>query len=89
MGQAIAGPIVGTFPADLGADVIKIERLTEDVWRGHRCKLYGESFPPRAVQLQKTSLCVGVRTDDGLTRIHDGVKEQTPSSRTGRPVSSV
>jgi len=46
MSQAIAGPIVGTFLGDLGADVIKIERLTEDVWRGQRCKLYGENFPP-------------------------------------------
>jgi crotonobetainyl-CoA:carnitine CoA-transferase CaiB-like acyl-CoA transferase len=38
MGQAIAGPIVGTFLGHLGADVIKIEWLTEDVWRGQRCK---------------------------------------------------
>ena len=70
MGQAIAGPIVGTFLGDLGADVIKIEQLTEDVWRGQRCKLYGESFHPpplRAVQLKKHhSVWVFVPTTDSL-----------------------
>jgi hypothetical protein len=58
MGQAIAGPIVGTFLGDLGADVIKIERLTEDVWRGQCCRLYGESFPPSSYTTAKNiTLC--------------------------------
>ena len=44
MGQAIAGPIVGTFLRDLRADVITIGRPTGDVWRVQRCKFHGESF---------------------------------------------
>jgi crotonobetainyl-CoA:carnitine CoA-transferase CaiB-like acyl-CoA transferase len=67
MGQVIAGPIVGTFLGDLGADVIKIGRLTEDVWRGHRCKLYGESFPPELSNCKKHhSVWVFVPTTDSL-----------------------
>jgi len=68
MGQAIAGPIVGTFLGDLGADVIKIEWLTEDVWRARRCKFYGESFsPPELSNCKKHhSVWVFLPTTDSL-----------------------
>lgn len=33
LGQAVAGPIRATFLADLGADVVGIERPTGDVYR--------------------------------------------------------
>lgn len=77
MGQAIAGPIVGTFLGDLGADVVKIERPTGDVWRVQRREMNGESFNPpfELYNRNKRSLCVDVRTDEGLELVHDLVEE--------------
>lgn len=73
MGQAIAGPICGTFLADLGADVVKVERPAGDVYRINRRERDGVSFNPpfELYNRNKRSLCLDVKTDEGLEAIYD------------------
>lgn len=76
-GQAIAGPICATYLADLGADVVKIERPTGDVYRTDRRELNGEGFNPAFEQFNrnKRSLCVDMKTDAGIEAIYDLVEK--------------
>jgi crotonobetainyl-CoA:carnitine CoA-transferase CaiB-like acyl-CoA transferase len=75
-GQAIAGPICGTYLADLGADVLKVERPGGEVYRTDRRELDGEPFNPAFEQYNrnKRSLCIDMTTDEGLDAIHDLVE---------------
>ncbi|WP_254538495.1 CaiB/BaiF CoA transferase family protein [Halomarina litorea] len=75
-GQAIAGPICATFLADLGADVVKIERPGGDVFRTDRRELDGKPFNPAFEQFNrnKRSLCLDVKTEAGREAIYDLVE---------------
>lgn len=66
-GQAITGPICATFLADLGADVIKIERPGGEVYRTDRRELNGEPYNPpfELYNRNKRSLCLNLKSDEG------------------------
>ena len=76
LGQAIAGPICGTFLADLGADVVKIERPSGDGYRVNRRDRDGVKYNPpfELFNRNKRSLCLDLKTDDGLDALYDLVE---------------
>ncbi|THE66329.1 CoA transferase [Salinadaptatus halalkaliphilus] len=76
-GQAIAGPLCGTYLADLGADVVKIESPDGDVYRANRREKNGTQFNPAFEQYNrsKRSLCLDLKVDEGRALIHDLLKE--------------
>jgi crotonobetainyl-CoA:carnitine CoA-transferase CaiB-like acyl-CoA transferase len=77
LGQAIAGPICGTFLADLGADVIKIERPGGEVYRINRRERDGIPYNPpfELFNRNKRSLCLDLKTDEGMEVLYDLVEE--------------
>ncbi|WP_336000740.1 CaiB/BaiF CoA transferase family protein [Halorientalis halophila] len=76
-GQAIAGPLCATYLADLGADVIKIERPGGDVYRTDRREKDGEQFNPGFEQFNrsKRSLCLDMKAPGGMATLYDLVAE--------------
>lgn len=77
MGQAVAGPICATFLADLGADVIKVERPSGDVYRIDRRELNREAFNP-AFELynrNKRALSVDIKTETGREVLYDLISD--------------
>lgn len=72
-GQAIAGPICATFLADLGADVIKVERPSGDVYRINRRERNGIGFNPpfEVYNRNKRGVSVDVKSDEGLEVVYD------------------
>ncbi|MFB6310905.1 MAG: CaiB/BaiF CoA transferase family protein [Salinirussus sp.] len=72
-GQAISGPICATFLADLGADVVKVERPTGDVYRINRREKDGVGFNPpfEVYNRNKRGLSIDVKSDEGLAIIYD------------------
>ena len=77
LGQAIAGPICATFLADLGADVIKVERPSGDVYRIDRRERDGEGFNPpfELYNRNKRSLCLDLKAEGGSEVLYDLVAD--------------
>ena len=77
LGQAIAGPICATLLADLGADVIKVERPSGDVYRVDRRERDGEAFNPpfELYNRNKRSLCLDLKAEGGLDVLYDLVED--------------
>ena len=77
MGQAIAGPICATLMADLGADVIKVERPSGDVYRIDRRERDGEAFNPpfELYNRNKRSLCLDLKAEGGREVLYDLVAD--------------
>lgn len=73
LGQAIAGPLCATFLADLGADVVKIERPTGDVYRIDRRDREGVTYNPpfEVYNRNKRSLCLDLKTDRGRDVLYE------------------
>ncbi|MFB6170682.1 MAG: CaiB/BaiF CoA transferase family protein [Haloarculaceae archaeon] len=70
-GQFLAGPLVATFMADMGADAIKIEEPTGETYRTSRRELNGQGYNP-AFELfnrNKRSLALDLKTDEGYEAI--------------------
>ena len=73
----IAGPVSTTMMADFGADVIKVEPPTGDVYR-----VRGAGYPPSAFNYpwivdnrSKRSVAIDLRTKDGQTLLHHLVRD--------------
>jgi len=73
----IAGPVSTTIMADFGADVIKVEPPTGDVYR-----VRGAGYPPSQYNYPwivdnrtKRSVAIDLRTEDGQKLLHHLVKE--------------
>lgn len=77
MSQAVAGPICATFLADFGADVVKIERPSGDVYRINRREFDGEPFNPpfELYNRNKRALGLDLKTDEGRELLYDLVSE--------------
>ena len=65
LGVLIAGPLVGCYLADLGADVVKIERPTGDPSRMTGRHVKGESLIWKYIGRNKRSLAVDLSSDEG------------------------
>ena len=76
-GQALAGPLCATYLADLGADVIKIERPGGEVYRTDRREKDGKQFNPGFEQFNrsKRSLCLDMKAPEGMATLYDLVAE--------------
>lgn len=76
LSQAVAGPICATFLADLGADVVKIERPTGDVYRINRREMDGKPFNPpfELYNRNKRALGLDLKSDEGLEIFYDLVE---------------
>jgi formyl-CoA transferase len=73
LGQVITGPVCATFLADLGADVVKIERPGGEVYRTDRRELNGEPYNPpfELYNRNKRSLCLDLKSDEGYEAAMD------------------
>lgn len=77
LSQAVAGPICATFLADYGADVVKVERPTGDVYRINRRELNGEPINPPFEQYNrnKRALCLDLKSEEGTELFYDLVSD--------------
>lgn len=77
LSQAVAGPICATFMADLGADVVKIERPSGDVYRINRREFNGKPFNPpfELYNRNKRALGLDLKADDGKEIFYDLVEK--------------
>jgi crotonobetainyl-CoA:carnitine CoA-transferase CaiB-like acyl-CoA transferase len=81
LGVLVAGPLVGCFMSDLGADVVKIERPGGDPARKTGRHVKGESLIWKYLGRNKRSMVVDFRTQEGrdlilrLSRAADVVVE--------------
>ncbi|MFO7927605.1 MAG: CaiB/BaiF CoA transferase family protein [Halobacteriota archaeon] len=77
LSQAVAGPICATFMADLGADVVKIERPSGDVYRINRREFNGKPFNPpfELYNRNKRALGLDLKSDDGRELLYDLVSK--------------
>ena len=73
----IAGPVSTTMMADFGADVIKVEPPTGDIYR-----VRGAGYPPSAYNYPwivdnrtKRSVAIDLRTEDGQKLLHHLVRD--------------
>jgi crotonobetainyl-CoA:carnitine CoA-transferase CaiB-like acyl-CoA transferase len=75
--QAVAGPICSTFLADMGADVVKIERPSGDVYRIDRRDLNGKPFNPpfELYNRNKRALGLDLKSDEGKELFYELVEE--------------
>jgi crotonobetainyl-CoA:carnitine CoA-transferase CaiB-like acyl-CoA transferase len=64
--QYVAGPFAGMLLADLGADVIKVEAPAGDAWRHYEPFEVGESRAFYALNRNKRSVVLDLKTDAGL-----------------------
>jgi crotonobetainyl-CoA:carnitine CoA-transferase CaiB-like acyl-CoA transferase len=73
LSQAVAGPICATFLADLGADVVKVERPSGDVYRVDRRDFDGEPFNPpfELYNRNKRGLGLDLKSDAGRDLLHE------------------
>jgi crotonobetainyl-CoA:carnitine CoA-transferase CaiB-like acyl-CoA transferase len=63
--QYVAGPFAGMLLADLGADVIKVESPAGDAWRHYEPFEAGESRYFYALNRNKRSVVLDLKTDSG------------------------
>mgnify|MGYP000008665460 CR=1 FL=1 len=77
LSQAVAGPICATFMADMGADVVKIERPSGDVYRVNRRTLDGKPFNPpfELYNRNKRALGLDLKSDEGKDVFYDLVEK--------------
>ncbi|HEY2140906.1 MAG TPA: CoA transferase [Solirubrobacteraceae bacterium] len=75
MGRWIAAPYCAMILADLGADVVKIESPAGDPSRHEGPYLDGESLYFAQMNRNKRGLTLDLRTDSGLERLHEEVRE--------------
>jgi crotonobetainyl-CoA:carnitine CoA-transferase CaiB-like acyl-CoA transferase len=73
LSQAVAGPVCSAFLADLGADVIKVERPAGDVYRIDRRRLNGAPFNPpfELYNRNKRAVCLDLKSDAGVELLYD------------------
>ena len=73
----IAGPVAATVMADFGADVIKVEPPTGDIYRvrgaGYPASAY--NYPWIVDNRTKRSVAIDLRTTDGQTLLHRLVRD--------------
>lgn len=76
-GQVIAGPVCGAYPADLGAEVIKLEAPSGDINRGGRHELEDEQISPsfELVNRNKRSVSVDLKAERGREVVYDLVAD--------------
>ncbi|MBA3590605.1 CoA transferase, partial [Methylibium sp.] len=67
LAQIMAGPTCGTLLADMGADVIKVEKLPggDDTRRYAEPQVNGESAAFMVMNRNKRSIAVNLKTDGG------------------------
>ena len=70
-GQYVAAPFGTMLLADLGADVIKVESPSGDQWRYYEPFAPGESRFFYALNRNKRSLALDLKTPEGRARSHD------------------
>ena len=66
--QYVAGPFAGMLLADLGADVVKVEAPAGDAWRRYQPFATGESRYFYALNRNKRSVVLDLKTDGGTAR---------------------
>ncbi|MFB6069625.1 MAG: CaiB/BaiF CoA transferase family protein [Halanaeroarchaeum sp.] len=73
MTQVVAGPVATAFLADLGADVVKVERPAGDVYRVARREFDGEPFNPpfELYNRNKRGVALDLKTDEGRDVFED------------------
>jgi crotonobetainyl-CoA:carnitine CoA-transferase CaiB-like acyl-CoA transferase len=88
--QYVAGPFAGMLLADLGADVIKLEPPAGDAWRHYEPFGAGESRYFYALNRNKRSVVLDLKTDAGLRASRallagaDAVLHNLPAERAAR-----
>ena len=88
--QYVAGPFAGMLLADLGADVIKVESPAGDAWRHYEPFEAGESRAFYALNRNKRSVVLDLKTDAGrrasraLLAGADAVLHNFPPDRAAR-----
>jgi crotonobetainyl-CoA:carnitine CoA-transferase CaiB-like acyl-CoA transferase len=88
--QYVAGPFAGMLLADLGADVIKVESPAGDAWRRYQPFADGESRYFYALNRNKRSVVIDLKTRSGLSasrallRTADAVVHNFPLERATR-----
>jgi crotonobetainyl-CoA:carnitine CoA-transferase CaiB-like acyl-CoA transferase len=88
--QYVAGPFAGIVLADLGADVIKVEGPDGDAWRRYEPFAAGESRYFYALNRNKRSVVLDLKTDAGrqasraLITTADAVLHNLPPARARR-----
>lgn len=77
LSQAVAGPICATFLADFGADVVKVERPSGDVYRINRRELNGEPINPpfELYNRNKRALGLDLKSEEGSELFYGLVAE--------------
>jgi crotonobetainyl-CoA:carnitine CoA-transferase CaiB-like acyl-CoA transferase len=70
-GQYVAAPFGTMLLADLGADVIKVESPSGDQWRHYEPFVPGESRFFYALNRNKRSVALDLKTADGRAQSHD------------------
>lgn len=73
--KVLAGPICGQFLGDLGAEVIKVEALTGDDTRHWIPKNNSESTFFLAVNFNKKSIAIDLKTEEGRQLLYELVKD--------------
>jgi crotonobetainyl-CoA:carnitine CoA-transferase CaiB-like acyl-CoA transferase len=85
--QYVAGPFAGMLLADLGADVVKVEPPAGDAWRRYEPFADGESRHFYALNRNKRSVVIDLKTDRGrreserLIATADAVVHNFPAAR--------
>ena len=83
--QIIAGPFGGMLLSDMGAEVIKIEPLEGDPWRGHNEFLPNESRNFIGLNRGKRSLPLNIKDPEGLKIVHKLVESTDVVISNARP----
>jgi len=83
--QIIAGPFGGMLLSDMGAEVIKIEPLEGDPWRGHNQFLPNESRNFIGLNRGKRSLPLNIKDPEGLKIVHKLVETTDVVISNARP----
>jgi crotonobetainyl-CoA:carnitine CoA-transferase CaiB-like acyl-CoA transferase len=88
--QYVAGPLATMLLADLGADVIKVEPPRGDAWRHYAPHSHGESRHFYALNRNKRSVVIDLKTTEGRLASHrliataDAVVHNFPPERAAR-----
>jgi crotonobetainyl-CoA:carnitine CoA-transferase CaiB-like acyl-CoA transferase len=85
LGQLAAGPLISTFLADLGADVIKIEPPGGDLVRSFPPHIKGESLPHLGLNRAKRLCTLDLKNAEHAARLHAMVREADVLVESFRP----